>query len=108
MERFFWLLNELFKQFKSIEEGLQALFAKIPSIGNFASDNSNLITLAIMILVTIFVIKPLVKWSIGVIALGVTMAGAISYFTGMTFWGVLPLTALAASIVMFSNKFTMG
>lgn len=108
MERFMWLIDEITKQFRSVEQALSALFAKIPGIGDFASDNSNLITLAVMIVITIFVVKPLVKWSIGIIALGASLAAAISYFTGMTFWGVLPLTALAASIVMFSNKFTMG
>lgn len=108
MERFKWLLEELLKQFSAIEKALGNAFAKIPVLGDFASNNSNLIILAIMIIVIIFIVKPLVKWSFGVIALGAALAAAISYFAGTTFWGVLPLTALMASIVMFSNKFTMG
>lgn len=108
MERFTGLIDALLQKFETVENTLQGLLAKIPGIGDFISNNSNLIILAIVIFLTIFVIKPLVKWSIGIIALGAILAVAISYFTGTAFWGVLPLTALAASIVMFSNRFTMS
>ena len=108
MERFIWIIEEVLKQFKTIEAFISALMARVPGVGDFAAVHSNLITLAIVAIITIFVIKPLVKWSLGIIAIGTGLAAVISYFTGMTFWGVLPLTALGASIVMFSNKFTMG
>ena len=108
MERFQWLLEEIIMQFRNIEAFLSRVLAKLPVIGDFASSYSNLIILALVALITVFVIKPLVKWSLGVVILGTGMAAILSYFSGMTFWGVLPLTALGASIVMFSNKFTMG
>ena len=108
MERYKWLLDEVLSQLKSIEETISGLLAKVPGIGNIAVDHSNLIVLAIVTLITIFVIKPLVKWSLAIITMGTALAAVISYFSGMTFWGILPLTALGASIVLFSNRFTMG
>ncbi len=108
MERFKWLLEEILTQFQAIEDSLSAVFAKIPGIGSFAGDHSNIILMAIMALITVAVIKPLVKWSIMIVSGGTVLAMAISYFSGITFWGVLPLTALGVSIVLFSNKFTMG
>ena len=60
-----------------------------------------------MMVLAVFALKPLVKWSLGIIAIGSLLAGVISYFSGLTFWGVLPITALGASIVMFTNRFTM-
>jgi len=108
MDRFQWLLDEIIRQFKTVEETFSLIFAKLPYIGGFASKYSNLIILVLVALITIFVIKPLVKWSLGVVIFGTSLAAVISYFTGMTFWGVLPLTALGASIVMFSNKFNIG
>ena len=108
MERFTGLFDEFMRRFEAIEKTLTELFARIPGLGDFASGNSGLIIFAMIMLIAIFVIKPLVKWSFGIIALGAAMAGAVAYFTGMAFWGVLPLTALVASLVMFSNKFTMG
>ncbi|MCP4583141.1 MAG: hypothetical protein GY839_16155 [candidate division Zixibacteria bacterium] len=108
MERFQWLLDGVIRQFKNIEEALSRALANLPFIGDVASNYSNFIALILVILITVFVIKPLVKWSLGVVIIGTSLAAIISYFSGMTFWGVLPLTALGASIVMFSNKFTMG
>jgi len=108
MERFKWFLDEVIRQFKSVEEFLKSLVAKIPYVGVAISDYSNLIALAIVIIVTVLVIKPLVKWSLAVLVLGVSLAGVISFFAGLSFWGVLPLTALGAGIVMFSHKFTIG
>jgi hypothetical protein len=108
MDRFLWIIEEVLKQFKTIEEYIRAMMAKLPGVGAAAADHSNLITLGIVAIITVFVIKPLVKWSLGIVAIGTALAAVISYFTGMTFWGVLPITALCASIVMFSNKFTMG
>ncbi len=108
MDRFQWLLDEIIRQFKTVEETFSLIFAKLPYVGDFASSHSNLIILGLVVFITIFVIKPLVKWSLGVVVLGTSLAAVISYFSGMTFWGVLPLTALGASIVMFSNKITMG
>ena len=107
MDRFLWILDEILKQFESIERTLSSLMAKIPYIGFTASEHSNLIMLTFVMVLTVFVIKPLVKWSVGIIAVGSLFAGVISYFSGLTFWGVLPITALGASIVMFTNKFTM-
>lgn len=107
MERFKWLLEEILSQFKTIEDGLSALLAKIPGIGAFAGDHSSIILMAIMALITVAIIKPLVKWSIMIVSGGTVLAMAISYFSGMTFWGVLPLTALGVSIVLFSNRFIM-
>ncbi len=108
MERFTWLVDEVAAQFKSIEMALSALFAKIPWIGSFAGDNSNIILMAIMALITVAIIKPLVKWSLYIVAGGTVLAVVISYFSGFNFWGVLPLTALGVSIVIFSNRFIMG
>jgi hypothetical protein len=108
MERFEWFLEEIVRQFRNIEHALSMALAQLPYIGDVASDYSNLIALVFVIILTIFVIKPLVKWSLGVVIIGTSLAAIISIFSGMTFWGVLPLTALGASIVMFSNKFTMG
>jgi len=108
MERFGLLLDEVIRQFRNVEKAISKALANLPYIGDVASDYSNLITLVFVVLITIFVIKPLVKWSLGVVIIGTALAAIISYFSGMAFWGVLPLTALAASIVMFSNKFTMG
>ncbi|GEM_PF-1865951 len=108
MERFQWFFNEAIRQFKNIEDLLKALMAKLPIIGAVAAEHSSLITIVFMIALTVFVLKPLVKWSIAIMILGTTIAGAVSYFTGMSFWGVLPLTALGAGIVMFTNRFIMG
>jgi hypothetical protein len=108
MDRFQWLLDEIIRQFKAIEKMVGAAMAKLPHIGDFASSNSDLIILCLVAFLAIFIIKPLIKWSLGVIILGTSLAAVISYFSGLNFWGILPLTALGASIVMFSNKFTMG
>lgn len=108
MERFKYFLDEIIKQFKNIEEFIRSLMAKVPYIGSTMSDYSNLIILAIVVILTVLVIKPLVKWSLAVLVLGVSLAGVISFFAGLSFWGVLPLTALVASVVLFSNKFSMG
>lgn len=107
MEKFQWLLNEILSQFKHMEEILRGVLARLPVIGNLAASYSNLIALAVVVVITIFVIKPLVKWSLTIVAIGTVTAAAISYFSGLTFWGVLPLTAMGAGIVVFSNKFTM-
>lgn len=108
MDRYEWFIAEVLKQFKAIEETLKALLAKIPHIGTFAADNSNLIALAVMVIITALVIKPLIKWSIGILIIGAIVAAAISHLSGMSFWGVLPLTALGTGVVLFSNKFMMG
>lgn len=108
MEKFQWLFEEIIRQFKNIEEMLRSAMAKLPLIGTFAFDHSTIIVLIFMGIITVFVIKPLVKWSLGVVAIGTAVAAIISFFSGMSFWGVLPITALGACIVMFSNKFTMG
>jgi hypothetical protein len=108
MERFKYFLDEIIKQFKNIEEFIRSLMAKVPYIGSTMSDYSNLIALVIVVILTVLVIKPLVKWSLAVLVLGVSLAGVISFFAGLSFWGVLPLTALVASVVLFSNKFSMG
>jgi len=108
MDRFAWFLTEVLKQFKAIEETLKTLLAKIPHVGTFAADHSNLIALAVMVIITAFVIKPLIKWSLGILVIGAIIAAAISHLSGMSFWGVLPLTALGTGVVLFSNKFTMG
>ena len=107
MDRFQWLISEILSQFKHMEEILRGLLAKLPLIGGIASAYSNLVALAVVIIITVFVIKPLVKWSLTIVAIGTALAAAISYFSGLTFWGVLPLTAMGAGIVVFSNKFTM-
>ena len=108
MDRFQWLIDEIIRQFNAIKEMLGPAMAKLPHIGDFASNYSNLIILGLVAFTAIFIIKPLVKWSLGVIILGTSLAAIISYFSGLNFWGLLPLTALGASIVMFSNKFTVG
>jgi len=108
MERFKYFLDEIIKQFKNIEDLINSLMAKVPYIGSTLSDNGNLIALAVVVVLTILVIKPLVKWSLAVLVLGVSLAGVISFFAGLSFWGILPLTALMASIVLFSNKFSVG
>ena len=108
MERFQWLLNEILQQFRNIEDLLETLMAKLPIVGTAAAEYSSLITVIFMIALTVFILKPLVKWSIGIMILGTAAAGAVSYFTGMSFWGVLPLAALGAGIVMFTNRFIMG
>jgi len=108
MERFQWLLNEILRQFKNIEDLLKAIMAKLPIVGTAAAEYCTLITIIFMIALTVFILKPLVKWSIAVTIFGVVIAGTISYLTGMSFWGVLPLSALGASIVMFTNRFIMG
>jgi hypothetical protein len=107
MERFRWFIEEILKQFAMIENALKSLMAKVPYIGSIAADHSNLIILTIVMLITVFILKPLVKWSLGILLIGSLLAGAISYLSGLTFWGVLPLTALGAGIVMFTNRFTM-
>ena len=107
MERFVWFLDEIISQFKAIENMLQSLMAKIPLIGSFAAEHCNLILLTFMMVLAVFILRPLVKWSLLIIIVGAVLAGAISYFSGLTFWGVLPVTALGASIVMFVNKFIM-
>jgi hypothetical protein len=105
LQRFQWLLSEIIRQFEMVEKTIKSLMAKLPYIGSVAADYSNLIMLTIVMVLTVFVLKPLVKWSIGILAIGALLAGVLSYFSGLTFWGVLPLTALGAGIVMFSNKF---
>lgn len=107
MEQFRLFLDEVIKQFKNVEELVKSFMAKIPYLGADISDHSNIIVLAIAIIVTVLVIRPLVKWSLAVLIIGVSLAAAISLFAGLSFWGVLPLTALGAGIVMFSHKFTM-
>jgi hypothetical protein len=107
MGNFRWIFEEILKQFAMIEDALRSLIAKVPFIGSAAADHSNLIMLTIVMLITVFILKPLVKWSLGILLIGSLLAGAISYFSGLTFWGVLPLTALGAGIVMFSNRFIM-
>ena len=107
MERFQWFINEVLNQFAHIEAMLKTVFSKIPWIGAFAANQSTLILIVFMITLTVFVIRPLVKWSLIVVIFGAVLAGIISYLSGLSFWGILPLTALGASIVMFSNKFTM-
>ena len=108
MEQFKYFLDEIIKQFKNIEDLINSLMAKVPYIGSTLSDHGNLIALAVVVVLTILVIKPLVKWSLAVLVLGVSLAGVISFFAGLSFWGILPLTALMASIVLFSNKFSVG
>lgn len=108
MERFEWMLEEIISQFKYAQELLRIVLAKIPYIGAFASEYSDIIALAAVAIITIFIIKPLVKWSLAIVAIGTVAAAVISYLSGLSFWGVLPLTALGAGIVVFSNRFTMG
>lgn len=108
MERFKWLLDEILTQIEAIKDALSAVFAHIPGIGLFASNHTNVILMLIMAVLTVAIIKPLVKWSILIVVGGTVLAVIISYTFSMTFWGVLPLTALGVSIVLFSNKFTMG
>jgi hypothetical protein len=107
MERFRWIIDEILKQFETIERALSSLMAKLPYIGTIAAENSNLIILTFVIVLTVFILKPLVKWSLGILIIGSLLAGIISHFSGLTFWGVLPITALGAGIVMFTNRFTM-
>jgi hypothetical protein len=107
MERFQWFFEEILAQFKAAEASLSALLSKIPGIGQFAGDHSNIVLMAIMALITVAIIKPLVKWSFMIVSGGTVLAVIISYFSGLAFWGILPLTALGVSIVLFSNKFTM-
>lgn len=108
MEKYKLMIDQALAQFKSIEESVSSLFAQIPGIGTIAGDHSNLILLAIMAGITIVIIKPLVKWSIMIVVGATLTAAVISHFSGLTFWGVLPLTAVGVSTVMFSNKFSMG
>ncbi|MCD6163398.1 MAG: hypothetical protein J7K40_13440 [candidate division Zixibacteria bacterium] len=107
MERFVWFLDEIVGQFKAVENTLQSLMAKIPFIGSLAAEYCSLIMLVFMMTLAVFILRPLVKWSLMVIIVGAILAGAISYFSGLAFWGVLPVTALGATIVMFVNKFVM-
>jgi hypothetical protein len=108
MERVPWLLDQIQQHFRTVEEFIANLMAKIPGIGDFASGHSNLIALALIALVIMVVIKPLIKWSFGIVIIGSVLAALISYFSGFAFWGILPLTALGATLIMFSNKVSVG
>ena len=78
MERFQWFFDVLGNQFKNVEHALKKLFAYIPYIGQTASDHSNLIMLTFMIVLTVFIIRPLVKWSLGIVIMGAVLAAMVS------------------------------
>ncbi len=107
MERFTWFYSEILKQAANVKAVILSVLRKLPLLGNLSDQTLEWIFIGMVFVTVIAVIYPLIKWSAKVAVAAAVIAGALAFFTSMSFWGLLPFTGLGVAIVLFSNKFQM-
>lgn len=105
MERITWFYYEILKQIANVKAIILSILKKIPLLGSLPDSTLELIFITVVFLAAIVVIYPLIKWSVKIAIVAAALAGALAFFTSMSFWGILPFTGLGVAIVVFSNKF---
>jgi len=108
MENVFGYIDQAIKLLISAGDFVGGLLANIPAFKDIGPMQSRLIALGGLFLIGYFLIKPLIKWSLGIIIIGTVSAALISHFSGIAFWGVFPLTAFAGAMIMFSSKISLA
>jgi len=107
MDRFAWFYYEILKQAANVKAVILSVLRKFPLLGKLPDQTLEWIFIGIVFITAIAVIYPLIKWSAKIALAAAVIAGALAFFTSMSFWGILPFTGLGVAIVVFSNKFQM-
>lgn len=105
MERFAWFYHEILKQVANVKSVILSVLRKIPYLSNLSDQVLQWVVVGIVFITVIAIIYPLIKWSTKVAVGAAVIAGALAFFTSMSFWGLIPFTGLGVAIVLFSNKF---
>jgi hypothetical protein len=104
MDRLKLIVDELIRQFAQIESFIKGVAAQIPVAGPFVVDHIRLIIFFLIIMIAVIFIKPLLKWSIVIAAIGGLVALAISGYFGIPFLNAFPYSAVGVSILILSTK----
>lgn len=105
MERFAWFYDEMISQVTQLKGAIMWLLRKIPFLASLTDRQLEWIFIGLVFAVCISIIMPLLKLSTKIAFGAAVLAILIAYVTSYSFWGLLPFTGLAVSIVLFSNKF---
>ena len=105
MERLTWFYHEILRLAANLKAAILSILKKVPFLESLPDGMLISIFIALVFIAAVVVIYPLIKWSVKVAAAAAIAAGVVMLFTSMSFWGLLPFTALGTAIVVFSNKF---
>ena len=107
MERFVWFYHEILAQAANVKAVILSILRRLPLLGNLPDKALEWIFIGLVFITAVAVIYPLLRWSAKIAVGAAVIAGALAFFTSLSFWGLLPFTGLGVAIVLFSNKFQM-
>lgn|GEM_PF-2366748 len=98
------VLDWLITQYGLIREGARELLGRIPGTGEYLSNHIEIILLVPALIAVVLLIKPLLKWTLVIGAIGSLAAYGISLYLCLPFMTVLPYALSGVSLLILAVK----